>query len=143
MKVKVLKVQDRYIFPAIFKIEKDLVYVRFPDVKNCFTDAQTQEEALISATEVLELCLYDLESEGKEIPLPSKIDNIWLDENEVIVLINVWMPIVRDKIKDIYIKKTLTIPRWLDELGKKEKLNFSKLLQEAIKNKLGININRG
>lgn len=130
---------DRYIFPAVFTMDNQIIYVRFPDIEYCITDGKNQEEAFLNANEALELCLYDIECEGKKIPKPSDISEIKLEANEVIVLINIWMPLIREKVKDVYVKKTLTIPRWLDELGKEQKINFSKVLQEALKSKLGIN----
>ena len=48
------------------------------------------------------------------------------------------MPLVRDKVKEVYVKKTLTIPRWLDEKAKEKNISFSRVLQEALKQKMGI-----
>lgn len=56
----------------------------------------------------------------------------------MIVLVEVWMPLVRDQIDNQAIKKTLTIPQWLDEAAKEKKVNFSRVLQEALKDLLGI-----
>lgn len=53
-------------------------------------------------------------------------------------LIEVWMPAFRESIESKAVKKTLTIPKWLNDLAEKENVNFSHLLQSAIKNHLGI-----
>ena len=87
----------------------------------------------------MELWLYDMECRGISFPRKSVLKDIPLSDNEILVLIEVSMPVVRDKVKNIYVKKTLTIPKWLDELGKAENVNFSLLLQNALKEYLGEN----
>lgn len=129
---------EKYVYPAIFTYKEDVIYVTFPDFENCFTDGRTELEALDNARDVLELWLYDLECSKVEFPSPSTIIDIELDKKSVLVLIDISMPLVRDKIRNIYVKKTLTIPKWLDEKGKEKQINFSMLLQSAIKEYLGL-----
>ncbi|WP_422484827.1 type II toxin-antitoxin system HicB family antitoxin [Gudongella sp. DL1XJH-153] len=130
--------KNRYIYPAIIRVDEDAYDVSFPDIDNCFTFGETLEDSLDSARDVLELCLYDMEKDGKEIPKASGIGEISLDKNETIAWINVWMIPVRDKMENKAVKKTLTIPKWLNDVGIENNLNFSSLLQSAIKEKVGI-----
>ena len=53
-------------------------------------------------------------------------------------LIDVDMEQIRKRIKPIYVKKTLTIPEWLNTKASEQGINFSQLLQEALKTKLGV-----
>ena len=129
---------NRYIFPAIIKVEDDGYNVSFPDIEECFTFGENLEDALDSARDVLELCLYDMEKDGKAMPEASDIGDIHTDKNESIAWINVWMIPVRDKMENKAVKKTLTIPKWLNDIGVENNLNFSSLLQSAIKEKVGI-----
>ncbi len=132
--------KNRYIFPAVIKLVDEESYeISFPDIKNCFTFGYSLEDALDSARDVLELCLYDMEQDNIPIPDASGIKDIKLDENESIAWINVWMIPVRDKMENKAVKKTVTIPKWINDIGVENNLNFSQILQAAIKEKVGIN----
>ncbi|MDX9917966.1 MAG: type II toxin-antitoxin system HicB family antitoxin [Gudongella sp.] len=130
--------KNRYIFPAIIALDDGIYEVKFPDIYNCFTFGENLEDALDSARDVLELCIYDMEQDGIEIPRASKMEDINLCDGESVTWINVWMSPVRDKMENKSIKKTLTIPKWLNDIGVENELNFSQILQTAIKEKLGI-----
>lgn len=130
--------KNRYIFPAIIKLVDESYEVNFLDIKNCFTFGDSLEDALDSARDILELCLYDMEQDNILIPEPSGIKDIRLDENESIAWINVWMIPVRDKMENKAVKKTVTIPKWINDIGIENNLNFSQILQAAIKEKVGI-----
>jgi len=131
-------VKNRYIYPATIKLENDSYIVSFPDLENCFTFGENIEDALDSARDVLELCLYDLEQDRIKIPVASDVSEIKLNENESIALIDVWMVPFRDKMENRSVKKTVTIPKWINDIGVENNLNFSQLLQAAIKERLGI-----
>ncbi len=132
--------KDRYIYPAIFSYDKkDKAYnVSFPDIEDCFTFGETLEEALDSAKDVLQLCMYDREEEGRDIPKASSINDIKIDKEDIVSLIDVWMIPFRNKMLNQSVKKTLTIPKWLNDIAEKEKVNFSQLLQSALKDNLNI-----
>lgn len=130
--------KNRYIYPAIIKPVGESIEVRFPDIGNCFTFGDNLEDALDSARDVLELCLYDMEQDNIDIPEASSIHDIKLSEGESVAWINVWMIPVRDKMENRAIKKTVTIPKWINDLGVEHNLNFSQILQAAIKEKIGI-----
>ena len=131
--------KNRYIYPAILKIIDETYDVRFPDINNCFTFGTNLEDALDSASDVLELCIYDMEQDNIEIPVASGLKDITLKEDESVAWINVWMVPVRDKMENKAVKKTVTIPKWINDIGVENNLNFSQILQAAIKEKYGIN----
>ncbi|HHW41386.1 MAG TPA: type II toxin-antitoxin system HicB family antitoxin [Syntrophomonadaceae bacterium] len=131
--------KDRYIYPAIFNYADDGISVEFPDLPGCYTCGDTDEEALRMAKEALALHLYGLEEDGYPIPESSPASKIKIQPNQVVVLIEVWMPPFRDEMKHRAVKKTLTIPKWLDDLAREHNVNFSHLLQNALKEYLGIN----
>ncbi len=95
------------------------------------------------AKESLALHLSGMEDDNDVIPSPSDITSITLEDNQVIVLVDVWMPIFRDKIKYASVKKTLTIPKWLNDVAEENHINFSHLLQSSIKEQLGISNTKG
>jgi len=130
--------KDRYIFPAIFNFEYDGISIEFPDLKGCLSCADSNEEALNNSKEVLGLFLFSMERDDEEIPIPTNIRDIKIESNQVITLIEVYMPVVRNEINNKSVKKTLTIPQWLNDVAEKENINFSQVLQEALKSKLGL-----
>ncbi|KJE29207.1 hypothetical protein LG52_2269 [Geobacillus kaustophilus] len=129
--------KDRYIYPAIFDYGSDGISVEFPDLLGCFTCGDTEEEAFKMAKEAMALHLYGLEQENEEIPQPSKVSEIQTENNQVIVFIEVWMPPFRHEMENKAVKKTLTIPKWLDDLAREHNVNYSQILQEALKKHLG------
>lgn len=130
--------KDSYEFTAIFQYEEDGINITFPDIPSAITCAQTTEEAIKNAEEVLGLILYDMECDGKEIPEATSFEKIKTKTNEKAVITRVWMPFVRNELDEQAVKKTLTIPQWLNKLAEAENVNFSKLLQSALKDYLKV-----
>ncbi|GAV23399.1 type II toxin-antitoxin system HicB family antitoxin [Carboxydothermus pertinax] len=87
--------KDLYVFPAIFDYAEDGISVEFPDLPGCLTCGDNTEEALKNAKEALELHLYSMEKDNEPIPEPTPIDKIKIESNQVLVLVEAWMPLVR------------------------------------------------
>ncbi len=134
--------KDRYVYPAIFEYAEDGISIEFPDLPGCLPCAQTTEEALKNAKEALGLHLYGMERDKDDIPEPTPANKLKAKKNQVIVLVETWMPIIRDAIENRAVKKTLTIPKWLNDVAEENRINFSHVLQEALKSHLGIKVNR-
>ena len=96
--------------------------------------------AIKTAKELITLFYTELEENKKEIPKPSDIKDIkkTLKDNQEVIYINLWLPYEKSLIKVAYKKKTLSIPTWLDMLATQKNINFSQVLQEALKEKLDI-----
>ncbi len=131
--------KNRYIFPAIFDFAEDGISVEFPDLLGCLTCGDTQEEAWRMAKEAMALHLYGMEEENLPIPEPSPISNLKTKRNQVIVLMEAFMPGFRREMEQQLMKKILTIPKWLNKMAEDENVNFSQILQDALKQRLGIN----
>ena len=131
--------KERYAFPAIFKYEEDAISVEFPDLEECYTCAESTDEAIKRAKEVLGLTLYSREKDKEPIPEPSEIKDIKVEGgNSILYLVDVFMPPIRDKIKNSFVKKTLSIPRYLNDAAMQADINFSATLQDALKKQLNI-----
>lgn len=130
--------KDNFIYPCILEYDEDGINVSFPDLPGCFTFGETEEEAITNAKEALEGFIYFMEVDGDPLPEPSRILDIPCKKNTVVVLVNVWMVPVRDEMMNKTVKKTLTIPKWINDVGIKNNVNFSKLLQVAVKQYLNI-----
>lgn len=132
--------QNRYMFPAVFEQTDKSIGIYFPDLPGCISSGDDEQDAIRMAKEALTLHLYGMEEDGEEIPQPSSIRTIQesLDPHEYVVAIEVWMPPFRDKMQQKAVKKTLTIPKWLDDIAKEHGVNYSFILQEALKKHLDV-----
>lgn len=130
--------QNTYIYPAIFNYADDGISISFPDLPGCFSCADTTEEALKNAEEVLGLWMYGIEEDKEEIPVPTPLEKVQCAPNEKVLLIKTWMPLARMEIEQQSVKKTLTIPQWLNKLAEERKVNFSQVLQAALKEYLNV-----
>ena len=125
--------KDYYIYPAIFCYEKNGISISFPDLPGCISCASNDEEALYMAKDALGLFIVCAEEDNEDLPTPTKLNNIILGKNERAVLIEVNMPLFRLSVENTSVKKTLTIPKWINDLAEKNKVNFSLVLQNALK----------
>lgn len=130
--------KENYIYPVILQKEEEMYLVTFPDFPGQMTEANTEEEAVVAAQEVLALCIIDNEDLGKENPEPKKQEDITLEEGQKLIYLHMWMPYFRQVQKIVYVKKTLTIPKWIDEMAKTKNINFSSVLLKGLKKELGI-----
>lgn len=132
--------KDVYRFWAVLHHEPEGISVRFPDLPGCNTCGDTAEEAHAAAREALEGFLYVMEQDNDPIPDPSPLDAILpvLERNEAVSEVHVYMPTVREAMESMAVKKTLTIPKWLNDEATRANLNFSHVLQEGLKRNLGI-----
>ena len=128
----------QYVYPAVFT-EEDCGYsVNFPDIENCFTSAESLGEALKMANDVLCLMLYEMEQSGDTIPNPSAIWDIPVGEKEFVNLIACDTIEYRKFFDNKAVKKTLSIPSWLNDMAERAGINFSGTLQDALKKQLNI-----
>lgn len=130
--------KDIYIFPAILSYDDDGISVEFPDLPGCLTCGDTTEEVIERAKEALGLHIYGMEEDNELIPEPTNIKDLNLETNQIPILIDIIMPIHRKSIENYSVKKTLTIPQWLNKEALKHDVNFSQVLQDALKDYLGL-----
>ena len=130
----------KYLYPAIFTPEDGGYYIRFPDFESCYTDADDLMSAMKMANDVLCLTLYDLEQEKGNIPAASSAQSIQkqLKEDEFVTLIACDTIEYRKFFDNKAVKKTLSIPSWLNDMAERAGINFSGILQEALKKQLDI-----
>lgn len=129
----------KYVYPAIFTPEAEGGYsVAFPDVDGCYTQGEDLAEAVFMAEDALALTLYSLEEDGKDTPTPTPLNEIKASETDVITLVKADTMEYRKMYNSKAVKKTLTIPGWLNEQAERSNVNFSKLLQDALMSELHI-----
>jgi len=129
---------DNYIFPCVFIYKDDGISVYFPDLDGCVSFGENETAAYQNAKEALTLHLYGMEQDSDPAPVPTPIKEIALEDNEKALFIEVFMPPFRAKQANKIVKKTLTIPEWLNLLAEKHDVNFSQVLQNALKEYLNV-----
>lgn len=125
---------------AIFSYDKDGISIEFPDLPGCYpcADKEDTDMALKNAKEALALHIWGMEQDGDEIPQPTTITSLHLESNQIAVLIDVFMPPVRERINNKFVKKTLSLPAWLAAKADEDGINCSKIFQNALIDYLNI-----
>lgn len=128
------KMPERYFYSAVFTYygQGKEIAVVFPDL-DCATSGTDDEDALLSARELLGGRLAILEEDGEDIPEPTPLSEIKTKENERAVLIDVYMPSVRMANVNRSVNRTVTLPAWLNSAAMERNVNFSQVLQDALK----------
>lgn len=133
-----MKQIERYFFPAIFTYERGQeIAVSFPDL-DVATSGENETDALLSARELLGCVLNGLEEDGEEIPVPTPLADIKLGKNERAVLVDVYMPTIRMARVNRSVNRTVTLPAWLNAVALERNVNFSQVLQDALKSYLRV-----
>lgn len=133
-----MKKVERYFYPAVFTYEQGQeIAVDFPDLQ-CATSGLNDDDALLSARELLGCVLYGLEEDGEEIPTPTPLPDVKLQPNERAVLVDVYMPSIRQANINRSVNRTVTLPAWLNAAALERNINFSQVLQDALKVQLHI-----
>lgn len=126
-----------YLYPAFFRRVVSGGYsVDFPDLPGCVTAGDTLEETLSMAREALSLHLYGMLEDDDTVPKPTEPAEIQVEPGSFVSLVEGRPEMVGDEIRNRAIKKTLTIPYWLNEAAEARNINFSKVLQEALKERV-------
>ena len=133
------------IYPACFYKEADGQYtVIFPDVNHLATCGKDLQEAMAMAVDCLAGYLYEAKLSNEPLPVPSELQAIeinaeYTDYAEAFVnIISVDVALYAREHFNKAVKKTLTIPKWLNDAAIAQHLNFSQLLQDALKRELNI-----
>jgi|SRR3712207_4864555 len=134
-------------YPAIFYKAVDCkgYVVVFPDFENGATQGDNENDAMYMAQDWLGCVLYDDFLEKKKFPKATSIENVVIEDNEYSIKEKSFKTLVGIDIADYVkrvdtktVKKTLTIPSYLNEMGKARGVNFSQVLQDALKQEFDI-----
>ena len=123
---------------AVFETDESPgIGVYFPDVPGCVSVGDHFDHALQMAKEALSLHIYGMEKDGEA--LPERTDKIpQIGAGDMVVPVMIYPDIVKDEIESRREKTTVTIPHWLKTAAEAEGLNYSRLLEMALKEHLGI-----
>ena len=119
-------------YPAVFHPEEVGFSVSVPDVEGCFTQGDTLEEAVEMALDAIGLCLEGAET----LPTPSLPNSVQTEPSDFVALVAFDQLEYQKKHNNRAVKKTLTLPAWLNALAEEQHINFSSVLQTALKQQL-------
>ena len=120
-----------YVYPAIFRANGDGSYtITYPDLPGCISEGKSLANAIYMAQSALTQWIEYLTDKGQEIPEASSIQDVELGKDEFVNLIRA------DVKDDRAVKRTVSIPKWMDEKVIKSGLSLSRVLQDALKEKL-------
>ncbi|WP_293556799.1 type II toxin-antitoxin system HicB family antitoxin [Phascolarctobacterium sp.] len=125
--MKECKTIQEYVYPAVFHANEDGTYtIIFPDLPGCISEGKSLGNAMKMAEAALTQWIEYLNDSKENIPVPSKLQDVKLENNE-------FVNFIRADIKDSRaVKRTISLPRWMDEQAAEEGLSLSKILQEAL-----------
>lgn len=131
------KTMQKLFYPAIFhKAEEGGFWITFPDIPECMTQGDDMQQAYEMAVDALGLAITSREEEGQNIPVPSEPYQIVLDPDSFCAVIEFDMLAYKKRTNSRAVKKTLSIPEWLNEEATALGVNFSQVLQEALIQKI-------
>ncbi len=124
---------EKLFYPALFhKAEEGGFWISFPDIPECLTQGDDMTQAYEMATDALGLALTSREKEQQPFPNASDPTAITPEANSFLVVIEFDMLAYKKRTNSRAVKKTLSIPEWLNEAAIAKGLNFSQVLQEAL-----------
>lgn len=131
----------KYVYPALFYPEENGQFsVIFPDLGGIATCGNNLEDAISMAADLLCTWILECKKDKEHMPKPSNIREIELDGEGVFANLIVADIEAYTAKNNKSVKKTLTIPAWLNDIAEKEGVNFSQVLQSALKEKLHVDV---
>lgn len=128
----------KLFYPALFhKADEGGFWISFPDLPECLTQGEDMQEAYEMAMDALGLAIVSREENQEPLPAPSTPGTIPLDKDTFCVVVEFDLLSYQKKHSSRAVKKTLTIPEWLNEAATAMNINFSQVLQEALIQKVG------
>ncbi len=138
------------VYPAIFYQEDGGISVVFPDLNHLATCGDDMQEAMEMAVDCLAGYLFSEKLEGNDIPAPTPINQLDIyceDDTEAEKAVPRFANMVSVDVEayaaqhfNKAVKKTVTIPEWLNNMALAKKINFSRVLQGALAKELNVNL---
>jgi predicted RNase H-like HicB family nuclease len=132
--------KDKSVYPIFLEKTEDkkapyLVYV--PDF-DAYTQGKDIDDAVFMAEDLIGISAIDLEDDKKPVPRPSDISSLTIPSGTEVVMIPVDFKEYRARAENRSVRKNVTIPSWLNAKAEEMHVNFSAILQDALKQQLGV-----
>ena len=132
---------SKLFYPAVFHPEDVGGYsVDFPDLLGCVTEGDTLAEAVKMAEDALGIYLYSLKEDKETVPAPSDPADIETEGRDFVSLVEYDEIAYLKRTDNHAVKKTVTIPSWLDTIARERNINFSNVLQNALRKELDVGL---
>lgn len=128
---------SKYVYPAVFHPNDDGSYtVTFPDLAGCITEGKGLADAMYMAQDALEMWLWYTEDHKENIPAPTM--HLTVKAPEFVNLVCADTTAYRKRNDSRAVKKTLSLPAWLNAAALEKNINFSQVLQDALRDRLNM-----
>lgn len=126
----------RYTYTAVITQEDGKFYVRVPDITGCVTTGKNIEDAVVQITDALSGCLVVWEDQGLPIPPATPQPEVPHNTSDVLTLVSVDTIVYRAQTDNRAVRKNVSLPAWLANMAEQKGINCSKVLQDALVQKL-------
>ncbi len=124
---------------AVLEVGVDGGYgISFPDLPGCFSCCDSLADAVGMASEAAELHVYGMERDGEAVPEPSVSFPNELTAGKIVMPVTIHPDLYRMKRDNERVKTNTTLPAWLKRLAEEKNVNFSRLLESALLEYLGL-----
>jgi len=131
----------KYVYPAVFTVEEGNILVSVPDLPGLHTFGTSMADALFMAQDAIEMWLWDAENKGERIPPASSLQKaakMFTAKEQIVNMVAADTDEYRKQNDTRSVKKTLSIPAWLNHQAEKANAPFSQILQQGLKEYLHI-----
>lgn len=130
---------EKLFYPALFhKAEEGGFWVSFPDLPECLTQGDDMSQAYEMAVDAIGLALVCRKEEGQPLPAMTDPTTISPEPDSFLAVIEFDMLAYKKRTDSRAVKKTLSIPSWLNDAAVSAGVNFSQVLQDALKSQLHV-----
>ena len=126
------------VYPVVFTPLEEGGYLAYvPDLK-INTHGEDLAQAILMARDAIGLMGIDMEDDKKPLPNPTRVDAVDHKSGEIVSLVDVDLAAYRRAHDMRTVRRNVTLPSYLNELGEKAGLNFSQVLQDGLRQRLGV-----
>ena len=128
-----------YVYPVVFSpLENGGYCVYAPDIKGCITEANSIAEGITKIRDGLCGMLYMMERDKLFVPEPTALKDIEQEESDIVTLVDAPLDEYRRRVGSKAVRRTISVPEWLDRLAMSAGISLSQVTQEALRLKLNV-----
>jgi len=130
------------VYPVVLTKNEGVVLVEVPDLE-ILTQGEDLADAIDMARDAIGLKIISMEDDGEMVPEASNMTEIYIrgsefyeEGNSFVTLVDIDVAEYRRKNDNKMVRRNVTLPNWMNVAAEKEGLNVSKVLQEALRERL-------
>ena len=127
-----------FYYSAVFQKEEVGYSVWVPDIQGCVSQGDTFDEAMEYIKDAIGICIDLIVQNGNVPPKATEPNGIDLEHDQFVAVVSFDFDEYQKKHGEKSVKKTLTLPAWLNTLSERKNINFSQVLQNALIHELQI-----